>query len=455
MRRRIFVLGLLLSSGTAWSATDLVTAWQAARGHDPAWQAAAAGAQAGSRKADQARALWRPTLGLQAGAGFVDMKNEVNGASFSAPAIGSMSNARFVTQIHGGHDARVALVAMQPLYNPERSASAAQLEQQAQLATTGLRQSEQMLFLRVAQSYFDVLGAEDALATLQAQKRAVQESLDIAKELFRVGKSASTDMHEAQAGFDAVVAQEFAAQSELELKRAAFSDLTGLPATPLARLRADARLDDLRPADMQALIERALTQNPAVQMSDTGREIARLEVDKHRLTGSASVDLVAQYQQQRVDGENGAGAASSTSHTAWIGVQLNVPLFTGGMRSARQAEAVALADKARLEADAARQMEAQRVRAAYLGVTTGLQQIRALEQGLLSASKKLDATQTGQELGARTTSDVLNAQQAYFGVQNNLLRARYQVLLASLSLAAATGELDAARFEAVNALLGR
>jgi outer membrane protein len=455
MKRTLIACGLLLASATAWSTNDLVTAWQAASSHDPSHQADVAGALAGSQKHQQARALWMPTMALQAGAGYIDTKNVVDGASFSAPALGSTSNARFVTQMEHATDSRATLVATMPLYNPERRATAAQLGQQSQLAGLQLKESDHALFLRVAQSYFDVLAAEDTLSSLLAHKRAVQESLDIAKEKFRIGKSASTDMHEAQASFDGVLAEEAAVSSDLELKRSLFSDLTGLPATWLARLREGITLDGLRQSDLPALIAKAMTQNPKVQMSGLGQEIAAQEIEKYRLAGSVSVDLVAQYVHERIDGNNAAGSAYTSNRSGWLGVQLNLPLFTGGMRGAKQAEAIALADKARLESEATRQMVAQRVRSAYLAMQTGLLQIQAYQQGVVSAASKLDATQTGQELGARTTSDVLNAQQAFFGVKNNLLRAHYQVMLSALALAAACGDLDLQRLEAVNAFLAR
>lgn len=453
MQKAMVAFGLLLTSNVGWSATDLLSAWQAARSHDPSYMAEQAGGDAGSQKRQQARALWKPRISIRAGAGAVDMKSDTNGASFSAPAIGSMNNARFITDIHQGTDARAGLIASMPLYSPERRASSEQLELQSDLATTQLKLSDHALFLRVAQSYFDVLNAEDALTTLEAHKRSVQELLDIAKENFRVGKSASTDVHEAQATFDAAFADEAALQSDLEYKRSVFTDLTGLPGTALAHLRADTRLEGLRPANMQELIDRALSLNPEIQMRDTAHEIAKKEIEKHRLASSTTVDLVAQYERQRVGGSNSAGSASINNRNAWIGVQINVPLYTGGMRESQLAESLALEEKARQETDATKLVISQRVRSSYFSLTTGLQQIQAFQQGLVSAASKLDATQTGRELGARTTADVLNAQQAYYSVQSNLLRARYQVLMAALSLSAASGDLDVERLKRVNAFL--
>ena len=451
MRSALFVL--VLASSSAWSGTDLITAWQAARNHDPVYQGDRASAQAGSPKQKQAQALWLPNVGLQAGAGYANVKNEITGAAFSAPALGSMSDANFTTDVKNGRETRWGVNATQPIFSAERMANSAQLTQQSQLAELQFKENDQQLFLRVAQRHFEVLVAEEALATLQALKTAVQESLDIAKANFKIGKSASTDMHEAQASFDAVVAQEFALQSDLDLKRASFSDLTGLPANGLARLGPNPNLESLRPGVLQALIDQGLAGSLLVQMSDVGKTISSLEIDKHRATNAATVDLIAQYGQQNTDGSS--GSSSIFGRTGSIGLQLNIPIYTGGMRSAKYDEAIALAEKARQDTEVSRQMVSQRIRAAYLSLKSGLAQNRALEQGLISAESKLDATRIGQEVGARTTSDVLNAQQAYFSVTNNLTRTRYQILFSSLDLDAASGALDEQRLNRVNAFLVR
>jgi outer membrane protein len=449
MRSALFVL--LLASGPAWSGTDLIAAWQAARNHDPVYQGDRASASAGRLKQRQAQALWLPNVGLQGGAGYAKVRNEITGATFSAPALGSMSDADFTTDVDNGRETHWGVTATQPIFNAERSANAAQLNQQSRLAELKFTENDQQLFLRVAQRHFDVLIAEEALATLRAQKSAVQESLDMAKENFKIGKSASTDMHEAQASFDAIAAQEFALQSDLDLKRAAFSDLTGLPADGLARLAADPSLDALQPGALQTLIEQGVAESPLVRMSDVGKEISALEIDKHRAVNGATVDLVAQYGQQNIDGSGNSSSIYGRSGS--IGVQLTIPIYTGGMRGAKYEEAVALAEKARQDTEVSRQTISQRIRAAYLSLKSGLERSRALKQGLVSAQSKLAATRIGREVGARTTSDVLNAQQAYFTVMNDLVRTRYQILFSDLDLAAASGAMNEQRLNRVNIFL--
>lgn len=453
MRRRILAVLLCALPVAALAATDLVTAIQAAQQKDPAYQAMLAGSGVTAAKQAQARAMWLPMVALQAGAGYADTYSETRGAEFSAPALGSMSSARFTTDIGQATDTRWGVQLRQPLYSAERSASARQLEAQSALAGEQRRQGEQSLRLRVAESYFAVLAAEDSVHSLDAMKRAARESLDIAQEMFRLGKTPATDMHEAQAVYDAVEAQHIAAQSQLELVRAAFTDLTGLSASGLQRPRPDARLDGLVRGELAAQIDVGAAHHPLVKMSEHGQAIAQSEVDKLKAFDALSLDLVARYEDARTEGSNRFGDATYTQRGAWVGVQLTLPLFTGGMRDARRDEAAQLAEQARWQAQMTRVQVGQQVRSAWLGVSSGLAQVRSLEQGVRSARLKLDATRTGRELGARTMADELNAQQALFVVEANLLRTRYQVLMAALSLAAAAGELDDTRLAQVNALL--
>jgi len=188
-------------------------------------------------------------------------------------------------------------------------------------------------------------------------------------------------------------------------------------------------------------------------MQRLGHDIARDEVAKYRALVSPSLDFVAQLSDERMSGPNGFGTTRINSTAATVGLQLTIPLVTGGMRSAKHDEAVAMAEKARYDAEALRLEVLRQTQAAWLSVTTGIAQIRAQEQVLRSASARLDATETGQEVGARTTLDLVNAQADLFRAQLRLAQAKHQLLLGRLRLAASTGELSESDVQAVNAIL--
>jgi outer membrane protein len=153
-------------------------------------------------------------------------------------------------------------------------------------------------------------------------------------------------------------------------------------------------------------------------------------------------------------GASGVGPTTHvTSTTRAVGVQVSIPVFTGGLREAKRDEAAALARKAQFDAAALRQEVLRHAHAAWLAVATGIARVRALEQALQSARSRLDATETGREVGARTTLDLMNAQNDFHQARQNLAQARYEFLLNRLSLWAMAGELTDAELVTVNAML--
>jgi outer membrane protein len=435
------------------AAIDLNEAWQAAREHDPEFAAARAQWRSADTKRRQARALWRPQVVASGGVGLASSETLTHGAQFSTPTFGTSNGVDFRTSINGGTSARWELTAQQPLFNAQRRAAARQLDQQGEMVDVQYREAEQELILRVAQTYFDVLAAEDTRRLLQRQQEAVARALDEARERFDSGDTPVTDTYEALARFDAIGAQLLGAESDLQMKRVAFTDLTQLSADKLSRLKSGIDPDAKSAGALDDWLARAGESSPPLALQKLGREIAQREVDKYRALTSASVDLVARAGNDRLQGDGDFGSSRVSSSTRSIGVQLTIPLFTGGMRSAQRDEAAALAEKARFDVDATRQRVARQIRAAWLGVTTGAAQARAQEQALRSAAARLDATLTGKEFGARTTLDVLNAQTEYHATELALTQARLALLLNRLRLAAAAGELDEAQLHSANAEL--
>ena len=138
-----------------------------------------------------------------------------------------------------------------------------------------------------------------------------------------------------------------------------------------------------------------------------------------------------------------------------LGVQVSVPLYTGGLRSARQAEALRLADKAAVEADRSRQQTAQQVHSAWLGLSVGAERVQSLAEGLGASEARRDATHLGRQVGQRTTMDVLNAENDAAAARLALAQARTGLLLDRLRLAALAGQLDEDTLHSANQVLTR
>ena len=454
---RLALLALACSAPAA-GATDLLQAWQAAEQHDRSHAVARAAHATAQPRRDQAAALWRPNVALTAAVGAGTHDSDVRGAQFSAPGLGTSNGVDFSTSVHGGTATRWALQASQPLYNPQRRAQQQQLGVQAEQAELQWQAAQQALVLRTAQRYFDVAVAQEALAVLALQRDAVQRAATEAQDRYALGSVPITNIHEARARLATLRAQELAAQSELEVKRRLLADSTGLagadlavqlPAAGLARSTSAAPL--LRA--LTAWQQDADATNPDIRLQTLAVDSARAEVRKHSRRAAPTLDLVAQAGQERLHGSGDFGRARNKSLNAMVGVQLNVPLWSGGMRSAKEGEALALQAQAEAQLEAVREQVAQQVHAAHLGLSVGAERVQALTENLTASEARQGATRLGQEVGDRTLLDLLSAENDSAAARLALAQARSQLLLERLRLAQLAGQLNEGTLRSVNQAL--
>ena len=318
------------------------------------------------------------------------------------------------------------------------------------LSEAQFAQSQQDLIVRVVQAYTDVLYAQDSINYIVAQKAAVTEQLASARRNFDVGTSTITDTNEAQAKFDLAVAQEILSRSNLDIANAALQQIIGKVPGNLAPLVRDVDLTQPEPRDIDPWVASAEQQNYVVAQNQANLEIARRQIEVNRSGHYPTVDLVVQRTYQ-----NSPAAVSTVTsqNTTAAGVQISVPIFSGGYTSSKVREGIALADKAENDLDFARRSAAQSARQSYFGVTSGLAQVRALRAAEVSSQSALDSNKLGYQVGVRTNIDVLNAQQQLYSTQRDLARARYDTLLNGLRLKSAAGTLTEEDLGRINALL--
>lgn len=439
----------LAAAPPAFAADDLSSAVRAAFANDPLYASAAAQARGGAARRRQADALWRPQASIGVGGGIGGARSTMGGASFSAPGFPDTTGASFRTGVDVGPYMRWVLQAAQPIYGAERSANARQLAVQAALADTRLELAAQDLRLRVVQTWFDALAAEDALALLERQRAAVVRALEEAQERYDAGDAPVTELREAQARRDGLQAEWLGGQAQLRLQRAALEDLTGRPMAELARPGAPAMAAAAPGAPLDDWSRRAIEASPMRRLFDLAEEMATEELTKLHGWTSPTVDLVARASDERLRGDGPWGDGRVTTSSRTIGVQVNVPLYTGGMRDAQRDEAASALERVRAENADGRRTVRRQVRAAWEGVTTGTARIDALRRSLASARTRLEATELGREAGARTTLDVLNAQAELFAAERALQQAQYALLVDRARLAAAAGELDDATVQRI------
>lgn len=425
-------------------ALDLMASYDKALLADPAMQAANAAVLAGWEKAVQGRALLKPQVSLAASLTHINDRS-----STSLP--GGLSE--LIKPESSGTVHQTALQLVQPLYNARASADNKQLQQQTGLAEIRYRDAQQDLIQRVGEAYFGVLLAQESLRVARAEKAAVGMQRDRAQARFELGRGKITEVQETQARYDSVLAREVSAQSTLALRQARYQELTGVPADGLAELRSGFTPLTPQPDSLQAWQAKGLDHNTRIQSRQAELAIASAEIGKYTLSGRPTLDLVASYTHKGQSGGLSSTIAADSNRSALIGVQLNVPLFTGGAINSRQREAIAKERQAEQELGAARRDMRLQVQDAYLAVKTGVTRIGALEQSVLSAQTALEATTLGRDIGSRTELDVLDAQQRLFSAQLDLAQARNDHLLGRIRLASAAGELGEGDLRALNAYL--
>lgn len=420
-----------LSVTTPVAAAGLAEIVRLARDNDPQFASARAAAEATRERLPQARALLLPSIALAASAN----RNETDATLLGgATPFLQPGRRQFDTSA-------VSLQVTQPIY---RRANRIQLDQatvQVRQAELQLQNAAQDMILRAAQAYFDVLGAEDTLALIEAQRSAIGEQLAIAKRSFEVGSVTIVDFNEARARYDLVTAQGVVAVNELEFRRRALGELIGRAPPPLRPLRDGARPVPPQPTEVAHWVERARRDGLQVRLQEASLEIATQEIDRQRAGHQPTLDAVGSAGQSRAGASPTSSVGSDVNQLA-LGLQLNVPLYQGGAVQSRVREALATQSRAREDLEAARRAAALAARGAFLGLTGGLEQVRALEAAMESNRVSLASTEVGLKVGVRTQVDVLNAQQALFTTRRDLALARNAALLAGLRLQAAVGELD-------------
>jgi outer membrane protein len=449
--RCVVALAFLAALAPRAHALDLVDVWRAALDHDAEFAAARASRAAGEARRTQAGTLWKPTVALEAGGGLATTETAVRGARFSAPGFGQTGGVAFDTSVTNGASGRVALALRQPLVSREREVRQRQLEISGGVAEAEWQQAQQSLMLRSAERYFDAALAAEQGHLRTRQQSAVAKAYVEAQDRLRLGDRPITDTHEAAARAAALNAQRLAAETELELKKAALADVSGLAvgAQPLPLPAPGGRAAALDP--LEVWLDRAASGSPLLRMAEAQLQSAEQEARKTAAALSPTLDLVAQVGRERLSGSGDFGSASNRTNSHAIGLQLSVPLYTGGLRSAQQTEAQARVAKAAAELETARRQVELQTRGAWLELRAGVPRTAALEAALEASRARLGATRVGLSAGDRTTLDLLNAENDMTAAELALLQARTRLLLGGLRLATLAGQLDEARLQQVNA----
>lgn len=431
---RKLLLALLLAAVPVAHAENLLEVYGAAQTRDPAWLAAQDNYRASVETRPQNRALLLPSVIFSAGtfANYIDKTQPTN-------STGSFDATGYTLQL------------TQPLFRLSSFAAYIQSKAAVSQADAELAVARQDLMLRVSQTYFDVLAAEDTLEFVRAEKTAVAGQRALAERNFQVGTGTIVDVHDARAAFDQAAAQEVQAENDYRVKREDLSILTGRDVGTLARLTPKLPLQTPEPADPDQWVKAAVDQSPRIKLQEYAAKVASEEVAKNRGNYYPTVDLIASHNYSKTGNVFFPGTTEYTSNV--VGVQLQVPLYTGGAQQSKVTETLAREDQARQMLEQTKRQTTRDTRAYYLSVTGGATRVRALEQALASTQRSLESTLIGYESGVRTGLDVLIVQRALYRTKRDLSQARYDYLMGRLRLKSTVGTLSDNDLIETNALL--
>ena len=441
MKHNRWVLGsaMLSLSMTVWP-MDLLQAYEAAKVQDANILATRAATQAGRERLPQAKAQLLPSVGLS----FSSNRNQLSSTTPNFLGQEQTTDTNYPSS-------NQTLTVRQPLFRAQLTSQYRQAKALVDDAEASLAQEEQNLVVRVSAAYFEALLTYEQLALVLAQQSFNKTQLDAARKIFAAGTGIRTDVDEAQARLDMSLALEIEARQNVTYTLQQLQLLVNQPVDQLEKLDvAKLELLDLQPVRLDSWIERAELNSPQLRSLKAQFEVAREEVVKARAGHYPTLDAVAQWS--RSNSETVTNLQSRYTNTS-IGLQLNIPIYSGGAVNSLVRQALANQERAEQGLEGTRRELGVRVNREFRGVTESLPKIRALEQAVLSADQLVLSSRRSLQAGSRTVIDVLNAEQQRMVVMRDLAQARYLYLISRIRLLALVGGADVEAVLTVNRML--
>lgn len=435
----------------------LMEIYQRALQNDPAIREAEARFLANSEVKPQARAQLLPSLSFSTSTSGSFNENPIAPVD---PITGE--NVEGITGYESDSDSFGWQVSVnQTVFDWSQILSLRQADKRVVQAQTEYEAQRQQLLLRVAEAYFNVLAAEDSLDAQRVAREALERQLEQAQRRFDVGLIAITDVQERQAGFDLAVAQEIEAQRVLATEQERLREIIGDYVTDLASPGEEIPLVSPDPRNPDEWVQVALRQNLALISARLAADIAQDDISIQRASRLPTLSFQSGYRfneqtgtrtTKRIGGDLRVPSLSESEGYNWS-LNLQVPIFTGGLNSSRIQQSV-YQHRAQVQAAERVARETERAtRDSYLGVESSISRVQALRQAVESAETALRATEAGYEVGTRTSVEVQQSLEQLRRAQTDYARARYDYILNTLRLKQAAGTLTVVDIEQVDGWL--
>ncbi|MEQ1531414.1 MAG: TolC family outer membrane protein, partial [Methylococcales bacterium] len=351
-----------------------------------------------------------------------------------------------VNQAYSSHTFSVNIT--QPVFHWDHWVQLSQADNKIAQAEADYQAELQKLMLKTTEAYFNVLSAQDNLKFTTAEKEAIARQLDQAKQRFEVGIIPITDVHEAQAGFDQVVANEIEAINNIDNQKETLGEIIGNSNVELNGLGEQLPLLKPEPSKIETWSTAAEQNNFSIVAAVNQVEFARKSIDIQRSGHLPQLDIVASYGVSDVNNSFGFRGDNQS-----VGLRLNVPLFEGGAVNSKTRQASYEYEAAKESLNATKRTVNREVKNAFRGVMTNIGRVEALKAAVASSESALAATEEGFAVGTRTMVEVLNEQRNLFKAKRDFARARYDYLIQSIKLKQSSSNLSQNDLEQINRLL--
>lgn len=436
-------LSLALLLAPSAHALDLNEAYGKAIQNDPDWLAARNNYEADSRESAIGLGGLLPSVVANGSVSQneFDPANPAPATSFSTAVVGYDYDAT-----------QWGVKATQPLFRADAWYDYQRARASSSQAEAAYRGQEQQLALRVSQAYFSVLSAQETLAYAESEESAYGRQLDQAQQRFDVGLIAITDVLEARASFDGARANRIGAEANLNAARENLAVIIGEAPDKLVPLKPDAPMVKPVPADPEAWANLARDRNPDLIAARQNQETARAASRQVKSGFLPTVDAYASYSSLDRDSTD-VFLSRQNGTTISVGLEANWVLFAGGRTYNASKQASYRAAAAQDVAVGTEKRVINNTRVAFNNVSADAYRVDARKQAVASSESSLDATQAGYEVGTRNIVDVLLAQRNMYAAKRDYAAARYDYVINSLRLKAASGQLSVVDIRDLNAWL--
>jgi len=421
LKRSFLGLGIFIASQNAF-AIDFLQAYELAKKNDLEILAASFEYQAALSTRSQTKSALLPNLTLDVFAQQVEHKSN----SLTNPVSDYDSNG-------------YTLSLTQSIYNQDLYLKLEQTDLNIASAVANFDAEKQALIVRVAEAYYSVLAADDTLVFAQAEKNAIGQQLNQSKSRFEVGLIAITDVKESQAQYDLSIASEIQAENLLSSNRETLRSIIGELPVSLNVLVQQIPLVIPEPANINQWVETAKKNNLSLKSAKYSFDIANKQISIERSGHYPSLNLSLKHDEINQEPESSSNVESEDTT---ISLNLSIPIYSGGLTSAKTREAVFQKERSKALRDKALRDTIKLSRDSYLGVTTAIAQVNAFKQALISTQSAYEATQAGFEVGTRTTVEVLSVLREQYRAERDYAKARYDYILNVLKLKQAAGILS-------------